>query len=52
MGSYFEPESGYFSRYNDMLLAGRPGFDFRKGQDIFPFSTVSRPVLGPTQTRI
>jgi hypothetical protein len=28
------------------------GFDFRRRLEIFPFTTVSRPVLGPTQLLI
>jgi hypothetical protein len=28
---------------------GRSGFDFRRGQRIFPVASVSRPALGPTQ---
>jgi hypothetical protein len=34
------------------LRAGRPGFDSRQGQGIFPFTTTSRPALGPTQSRV
>jgi hypothetical protein len=34
------------------LWAGRPGFDFRQGQEIFVFSTASRTALGPTQPPI
>jgi hypothetical protein len=34
------------------LRDGRPGFDFRQGQEIFLFSTVFRPALGPTQLPI
>jgi hypothetical protein len=31
------------------LWAGRPGFDFWQGHEIFIFATRSRPVVGPTQ---
>jgi hypothetical protein len=34
---------------SDGLRAGRQGFDSRQGQEIFLFSTASRPALGPTQ---
>jgi hypothetical protein len=34
------------------LRTGRPGLNSRQGQDIFLYSTVSRLVLGPTQTSI
>jgi hypothetical protein len=30
-------------------LDGRPGFNSRQGQEIFMYSTVSRPALGPMQ---
>jgi hypothetical protein len=35
--------------YEIWLRAGRPEFDPRQGQRIFPLSSVSRPALGPTQ---
>jgi hypothetical protein len=38
----------YLSRYSDGIRAGRPGFDFRQGQEVFLYSTAFRPV-GPTQ---
>jgi len=34
---------------NIWLRAGRPGFDPRRGQRIFPLASVSRPALGPIQ---
>jgi hypothetical protein len=37
---------------SDRLRAGRSGFDSRQGQEIFLFSTASRPPLGPTQPPI
>jgi hypothetical protein len=40
------------SRYSDGLWAGRPEFDSRKGQEIYPFSNASSPALGPTQPPI
>jgi hypothetical protein len=40
---------GDFNRYSDVLQAGRPGFDFRQGHQIYLNSTVSRPALRPTQ---
>jgi hypothetical protein len=36
-------------QYSDWLPAGRPGFDPRQGQRIFPLVSASRPALGPTQ---
>jgi hypothetical protein len=39
------------SRHSDRLRAGRPGFDSRN-DEIFLFSTPSRPALGPTQPPI
>jgi hypothetical protein len=45
-------ELGYLSRYSDGPRAGRPGFGSRQGQEIFLFSTVSRPALRPTQPPI
>jgi hypothetical protein len=38
--------------YNEGLQARQPGFDSRQGQEIFIFSTVSRPTLGSTQPPI
>jgi hypothetical protein len=32
-----------------VLLAGRLGFNFRQGQEIFLYSTLSRLALGPIQ---
>jgi hypothetical protein len=40
---------GYLSRCSDGLRAGRPGLDSRQRQEVFLFSTASRPTLGPTQ---
>jgi hypothetical protein len=34
------------------LRLGRPGFNSRQGQKIFPLATVSRPALRPTQPPI
>jgi hypothetical protein len=31
---------------------GRPEFDPRQGQEIFPLASVSRPALGPTQSPV
>jgi hypothetical protein len=45
-----EPEQ--LSRYSDGLRVERPTFDFRQGQEIFLYFTVSRPTLGPTQPSI
>jgi hypothetical protein len=41
-----------FIRHSDGLWAGRPGFDSRQGHEILPYSTASRPALGPTQAPI
>jgi hypothetical protein len=41
-----------WSQYSSVDLPGRPGFDSRQGQEIFLFSTASRPTLGPTQLPI
>jgi hypothetical protein len=38
--------------YSDGLQAGRTGFDSRKRQNIFLYSTASRAALGPTQLPI
>jgi hypothetical protein len=38
-----------FSRYSHGLLVGWSGFYSRQGQEIFLYSTASRPALGPTQ---
>jgi hypothetical protein len=40
------------ARYSDGIRSGRPGFYSWQGQEIFLFSTASRPALGPTQSRI
>jgi hypothetical protein len=45
-------ELGYLGRYSDGLWARRPGFDSRQGQEIFLYSTLSRPALGSTQPPI
>jgi hypothetical protein len=45
-------ELGSFGRYSDELGAGRPGFDSWQGQEIFLFSTASRPALGSNQPHI
>jgi hypothetical protein len=39
-------------KYSDEVRDGRPGFDSRQRQDIFLYSTASRPSLGPTQPPI
>jgi hypothetical protein len=36
------------SRDSEGVRAGRPGFEFQQGKDIFLFSTSSSPVLGRT----
>jgi hypothetical protein len=41
-----------FGRYSKGSRAGRPGFDYRQGKEIFLFSTASRLALGLTQTPI
>jgi hypothetical protein len=38
--------------YSAGLRAGWPGFESRQGLGIFPFTTASRPALGPTQHTI
>jgi hypothetical protein len=43
-------ERKYLRQYSDELRTGRPGFDFRQRQQIFLFSTASRPVLGTTHS--
>jgi hypothetical protein len=43
---------GELFRYSDGLCARRPEFASRQGRRIFLYSTVSRPVLGPTQPLI
>jgi hypothetical protein len=48
-GYLFICESGQLNRYSDGLLAGLPGFDSRKGQETFLYSTALRPSLAPTQ---
>jgi hypothetical protein len=40
------------SWYSHGLRAGRPGFDYRQGQGVLPFSTMSSSALGPTQPPI
>jgi hypothetical protein len=45
-----EPE--YVSRYSDGLRAGRPWFGSRLWQDIYLYSTASRPALVPNQPPI
>jgi hypothetical protein len=40
---------GQLSQYSVWLRTGRPGFDPRQRQNIFPLTSVSRPALGPTQ---
>jgi hypothetical protein len=44
------PSSG--SRDSKGLRVGRRGFNYRQGQDAFPFATASGPALGPTQPSI
>jgi hypothetical protein len=41
-----------WSRNSDGLWPRRPGLDFRQGQEIFLYSTVSRPALVPTESPI
>jgi hypothetical protein len=50
-GSCEHGESGYLSRYNTVLRAGRPGFDSWQDK-VFLFSTASRTALGPTRPSI
>jgi hypothetical protein len=45
-------EQGQLGRCSDGLRAGRLGFYSRKGQEIFLYSAVSGPALGPTQPPI
>jgi hypothetical protein len=40
------------SQYSDGLRATGSGFDSRQGNEIFVYSTASRPALGPTQPPI
>jgi hypothetical protein len=47
--SLFLQEPRYLSRYSDGLRAGRPEFDSPQGQEIFLYSTASRPAVGSTQ---
>jgi hypothetical protein len=47
----FYKELRQFSRYNDGLRAGRPGFKSRQGK-IFLFYIASRPTLGPNQNPV
>jgi hypothetical protein len=42
----------YLNLFSDELQAGRTGFNSQMGQEIFLFSILSRPVLGPTQPSI
>jgi hypothetical protein len=55
--SYFTNRSisswdGYLTHYSDWLRAGRPGFDPRRRQRIFPLPSATRPAVGPTQTPV
>jgi hypothetical protein len=43
---------GYLKIYLNIYCISRPGFNSWQGQEIFLFSTVSRPALGPTQPPI
>jgi hypothetical protein len=43
---------GQLSQYSDGLQAGQPGFNSLKGQEISPYSTASKPALGPNQSPI
>jgi hypothetical protein len=38
-------DQGQLRRYSDGLRAGRLGFDYRQGQEIFLYSTVSKLAL-------
>jgi hypothetical protein len=49
---FYSYELGQISPYSDRLQDGRQGFDSRQGQEIFLYSTASRPALGPTQPPI
>jgi hypothetical protein len=37
---YNKMELGYFSWYSSGILSRRPGFNYRQGQEIFPFCSV------------
>jgi hypothetical protein len=39
------------SRDSHRIRAGRPGFDSKRGQEIFIFFTASRPAMVPTEPR-
>jgi hypothetical protein len=39
-------------RYSDGVRAERPEFDFRRGKEIFLYSTAPRPATGPIQPHI
>jgi hypothetical protein len=41
-------EPGKLSRDSDGLCGWRPPFDSRQGQEMYFYSTASRPILGPT----
>jgi hypothetical protein len=44
---FFNVETGYLSRYNDRLRAGRPEFDSRQKQEIFSISHRPDRLCGP-----
>jgi hypothetical protein len=47
-GFFTDTGSGIANRYTDGLPDGWPCFDSRRGQEIFLYSTASRPALGST----
>jgi hypothetical protein len=49
MCMYVEPGSSGSIVSDYALATGRSVFDPRRGQRIFPLTSVSRPALGPTQ---
>jgi hypothetical protein len=49
---FWNASSPQLSQYSVWLQTGRPGFDRRQRQRHFPLTSVSRPVLKPTQSPI
>jgi hypothetical protein len=52
LGLNVDAQSELRSRYSDRLRARRPGFDSRQRQELFLYSTESKPALGPTEPPI
>jgi hypothetical protein len=46
---YTKVWAAQLSQYSAWLRTGRPGFDPRQRQRIFPLTSASRPAVGPTQ---